>query len=157
MSIKLTRRIAAKIMERGESSVRINPTSIEEAKKAITREDVRAMIKSGAVYAIPKKKNLSRHGELLATKRAQGRSRGKGRRKGSKFARTGLLYPKKVRSQRRILKELKSSKTIDNNTFKKYYRLVRGNSFQTKISLINHIKESGIAINDEMVNKLKHI
>ena len=76
MSIKLTKRIAAIVMDRGESSIRINPTALAEAKKAITREDVRVLIKNGSVYAIKEKKNLSLHGKELKKKRIAGRKRG---------------------------------------------------------------------------------
>ncbi len=158
MSIKLTKRIAAIVMDRGESSIRINPTALAEAKKAITREDVRVLIKNGSVYAIKEKKNLSLHGKELKKKRIAGRKRGYGRRKGTKNARSGTsLYPKKIRGQRRILKSLKNDKIIDNIVFKKYYKLTKGGSFPTKISLINHIKDSGVKINDELMEKLKHI
>ena len=157
MSIKLTKRVAAIIMDRGENSIRINPTAIAEAKKAITREDVRALIKNGSVYAIKEKKNLSIHGKELRKKRIEGRKRGPGRRKGTKNARHNISYPKKIRGQRRILKNLKEDKIIDNVVFKKYYKLTKGGGFPTKISLINHIKDSGIKISDELTEKLKHI
>ena len=47
MSIKLSRRIAAEMMGRGISKVRIKPDRVEDAKKAITREDVSALIRAG--------------------------------------------------------------------------------------------------------------
>ena len=60
MSIKLTRRIGALILKRGKNSVRIKPDSIEDAKKAITREDIRSLISKGGVYALKEKHNESR-------------------------------------------------------------------------------------------------
>ena len=157
MSIKLTKRVAANILKRGVSSIRIKSDAIEDAGKAITREDVRALIKNGRVYALKEKENISMYSKVLKEKRAKGRRRGKGRKKGTRKARGMMTYQKKVRAQRRILSELKKEKAINNEMFKKFYALVKGGSFQTKMTLINHIKSKGVSITDEQMNKLKHI
>ncbi len=157
MSIKLTKRVAADIMGRGVSKVRVNPTALAEAEKAITREDVRALIKSGGVYAIKEKDNISMNSKLLKKKRAQGRRRGIGRKKGTRKARASLEYKQKIRGQRRILAALKGEKAIDNMTFKSLYRLVKGGTFASKASLLGNIKGRGINISDDKMKQLKHI
>lgn len=156
MSIKLTKRAAAQIMKRGVNSVRIQDGALEDAKKAITKEDVRALIKSGKVYAIKERTTLSLHGKELREKRHAGRARGPGRRKGAYKARRGSPYVKKVRAQRRILASLKGSGEMDNATFKRYYALVKGGTFQTKLSLINHIR-TGVKMSDERAAELKRL
>lgn len=156
MSIKLTKRAASSIMKRGVNSIRIADGALEDAKKAITKEDVRELIKSGKVYAIKEKRNLSLHGQELGEKRRAGRARGKGRRKGTMKARGGLAYKKKVRGQRRILKALKKSGEIDNAMFKRYYALVKGGTFQTKLSLINHIR-TAVKMDDGRAAELKKL
>lgn len=157
MSIKLTRRIASKLMKRGESKVRIMPTRTADAEKAITREDVRALITSGAVYAVKEKHNMSIYSKILREKRNKGRRRGPGRRKGSAKARRSVEYPKKIRGQRRVLGALKADGTIDNEAFKRYYRLVKGGNFDTKGSLLNHITADGVKIEPDKIEKLKHM
>jgi large subunit ribosomal protein L19e len=157
MSIKLTKRIAGELLERGVSKVRVKSSGIEEAKKAITREDVRALIKNGHIYAIKEKHNISAYSKVLREKRNKGRRRGHGRRKGTQAARGILEYKKKIRGQRRVLKALKDEKIIDNVKFKKYYALVKGGNFTTKASLISHIKNDGVGMNDEKINQLRHI
>lgn len=157
MSVKLTRRIASELMERGESKVRIMPSAVAEAKKAITRDDVRALIKNGSIYAIKEKHNLSAYSKVLRLKRNKGRRRGQGRRKGSKNARGVLEYKKKIRGQRRVLRELKESKVIDNIKFKTYYALVKGGNFVSKASLISHIRNDGVGIDDERARQLRHL
>ena len=82
MSIKLSRRIAAELMGRGISKVRIKPDRVEDAKKAITREDVRALISSGAVYALKAKHNMSLYSKDLREKRNKGRAQGSGKEEG---------------------------------------------------------------------------
>ncbi|MDE1810972.1 MAG: 50S ribosomal protein L19e [Candidatus Micrarchaeota archaeon] len=157
MSIKLTRRIAAQVLNRGESSIRMTDAAVADAKKAITREDVRQLVKGGGVFAQKKKHNLSLYSKELNEKRTQGRKRGPGRRKGSRKARGGVDYKKKIRAQRRVITMLKAENAFDNETFKSLYRLVKGGNFQSKVSLLSHIKGRGIAITEEQFNKLRHI
>ncbi|MGC8478657.1 MAG: 50S ribosomal protein L19e [Candidatus Micrarchaeia archaeon] len=157
MSVKFVKRAASYIMNRGESAIRIKPDAIADAKKALTKEDVRELIRKGSVYAIKEKKNISIYGKLLQEKRSEGRSRGPGNRRGTYKARTGITYPKRVRGQRRILKALKSEGTIDNSTFKKLYALVKGGTFASKVTLLNHIRSIGVSIDDAKFEKLRHL
>lgn len=155
MSVKLTRRIASEILKKGESKVRIKNEALKDAAAAITREDVRALVAKGSIYAIKEKHNASTYSKVLGAKRTKGRGRGQGRRKGSRKARQGLQYQKKIRGQRRVLHALKPE--LDSETFKKYYRLVRGGNFATKASLLNHIVASGMKIDQEKFEKLRHL
>jgi large subunit ribosomal protein L19e len=155
MSVKLTRRIAAEVMGKGVSKVRIKTDAIKGAEAAITREDVRALVSNGSIYAVKAKHNVSTYSKLLAAKRTKGRGRGHGRRKGTRKARQGLQYQKKIRGQRRVLHALKGE--IDSETFKKYYRLVRGGNFATKASLLNHMVAEGVKMDQERFEKLRHL
>ncbi len=158
MSIKLTKRIASELTERGVSAVRIKNDSIAEARKAITREDVRVLIKNGGIYTIKAKHNISAYSKVLREKRIKGRRRGMGRRKGTIAARGGLLlYKKKIRGQRRLLKALKSENMIDNIRFKRYYALVKGGNFASKGSLLSHIRNDGVSIEEEKAKQLRHM
>ncbi len=157
MSIKLTKRIAAEVLVRGERSIRIKEGLEAEAAKAITREDVRVLVKNGTVYALPEKHNQSLYGKALKIKRFKGRRRGTGRKRGTTNARASIEYKKKVRGQRRVLASLKEDKTISNELYKQFYKLVRGGTFASKASLINHIKGHGVTISDERAEKLRHI
>lgn len=157
MSIKLTRRVASDIMRRGKRSIRIKPSALDDAKKAITRDDVKDMIKKGSIYAIVEKHNISKYGKELKKKRAEGRKRGPGKKKGTKKSRSTANHMKRMRSQRRILAALKSDKTIDNEQYKEFYALVKGGTFQTKATLLNHIKSKGVELSPERLEKLKHI
>ncbi len=157
MTIKLTKRVAADILGRGVSSIRVRDLGIEEAEKAITREDVRKLITDGNVYALKEKHNVSLYGKLMKEKRAQGRRRGTGRKRGTSKARRSVEYKKKIRAQRRVLLSLKADNTIDNVLFKQFYKLVRGGTFQSKASLLGHIKSKGVNVSEERFKQLKHI
>lgn len=157
MSIKITKRIAARLMKRGESKILIKKDAIADAQKAITADDVRDLIKSGKIYARKEKHNISLRASIVRMKKAQGRRRGRGRRRGSAKARASVDYKKSIRGQRRVLKKLKEEKIIDNQTYKRFYLLVKGGIFQSKGSLISHMQGNGVNINEEMAKQLKHI
>ena len=107
MSIKFTKRAASLIMKRGESAIRIKRGSEADANNALTKEDVRKLVSSGAVYALKEKKNRSLNAKKLKRLREEGRRRGTGRRKGTRKARMGRKWEKKVRAQRALLREVK--------------------------------------------------
>lgn len=157
MSVKLTKRIASEILGRGESAIRIKPQFTPDAKKAITREDVRALIKNGSIYTVESKHNVSAYSKVLREKRKKGRRRGMGRRKGTIKARGTVEYKKKIRGQRRVLKMLKKENMFDNEQFKKYYALVKGGNFASKATLLSRIKNDGLNISDERMRELKHL
>jgi large subunit ribosomal protein L19e len=148
MSIKFAKRVASEILERGENSLRMRPESIEDIKKAITRDDVRKLIKEGAIVAIKPKHELhKKHAE-------ERRKRGAGKRKGRYNARRGRVWEKKVRSQRLLLQRLKTMGKIDNNFFKRYYLLIKGNAFPDKRSLLLHLSDDGIKISDDEIKQI---
>ena len=157
MSIKFVKRAASKITGRGESAIRIKPSALAEARKALTKDDVRELVKNGSIYTIKEKKNLSIYGMELAIKRNEGRSRGPGSRRGGAGARPAVSYMKRIRGQRRVLKSLKESKVIDNASFKRLYALVKGGTFASKISLLHHVQSTGVQLSEEQVEKLRHI
>jgi large subunit ribosomal protein L19e len=154
---KLVRRMAGRIMGRGQSSVRIKPSAMDDVKNVLTRDDVRTLIKEGKLYAVKEKHNLSMYGKRLREKRKEGRGRGIGRRRGTAKARQGMDHKKRVRAQRRLLRMLKDEKRISNEQFKRLYALVSGGTFNSKVSLLGRIKSSGIEIDDEKFEKLRHI
>jgi len=154
MSMKFARRAAAEILNRGESAIRFNKNAIDEIKKALTKDDVRKLIQNGSIYAVKAKHNLSLNSKILKKKREEGRRRGFGRRKGTRKARGGISWEKKVRSQRAVLKELKEMGKIDSSNFKKFYLLIKGNAFPDKASLLLHLKENGVELSDDERRKI---
>ncbi len=154
MSVRFAKRIAGSVLDRGLNAVRIKPESVAEAAKALTKDDIRKLIEKGAIYAIPAKHNASRRSKLLKQARSEGRRRGPGRRRGTFKARTGRTWEKKVRSQRRLLKELKLMKKIDTKTFNDFYSHIKGSQYATKATVILHLREQGVKITDEEIKQI---
>ncbi|MEM0074303.1 MAG: 50S ribosomal protein L19e [Candidatus Micrarchaeaceae archaeon] len=155
MTIKFAKRAAAEMLSRGESAIRIKTNALPDAEKALTRDDIRNLIKQGNIYALPKKHNLSLHGKLLRKKRAKGRKRGYGKRSGTAKARSGMSWERKVRSQRKLLRQLRILHKLDTKAFRRFYLLVKGNSFPDKRSLLLHLSDEGIKVSDDELKQIE--
>jgi len=121
MSLKAQKRMAAKILKCGENRVYFDPYLIDEIKMAITREDIRNLVKEGIILKKYKKGNSKYRKNVRHERKKKGRARGLGKRKGTKYAR----LPKKkrwmnrIRPQRRELKKLRDRKLITTATYRK--------------------------------------
>lgn len=128
--LTLQKKLAANILKVGKSRVWISPKTEDqkEIKAAITRIDIKRMIKKGMIKPRPTKIKRPK------TKSEKKRRRKTGSRKGSKHAR----LPKKrrwintVRPLRAMLKELKEQNQIDNATYRKLYMLIKGGQFRSR-------------------------
>jgi len=56
--VSLQKRLAAEILGVGESRVRVDPARISDVAQAITREDIKRLIREGAIWVEPE------HGKL---------------------------------------------------------------------------------------------
>lgn len=148
MSVKLTKRLASSILRRGESSIRIRQGAFEDAKKAMTRDDVRKLVSKGDVFALKDRREVHKKARLPR------RKRGAGKRKGTRKARQGMPWTKKVRSQRLLLSRLRETGKIDRRMFRRYYRLVKGNAFPDKRSLLLHLGDEGITVSDGEIKQI---
>ena len=155
MGIRFAKRAAARIMKRGESAIRLNPLKMEDIEKALTNEDIRRLVANGSIYAVKAKHNLSLGAKKLKVARSEGRRRGIGRRRGTTKARQGRSWEKKVRSQRTLLKLLRSSGKIDKRSFNEFYMRVKGNTYSTKATLLSHLKEQGVQVGEEEMKRIK--
>ena len=131
------KKLAAKILKVGVSRIWIDPSKIEDVKKAVTKADIRKLIKKGVIKALPPKKNK---------KTEKKKRKGPGSRKGKLHSRS----PKKrewintVRPLRKYLKELKKNGMIDQKTYKHLYRLVKGGMFRSRAHLKIYLEQHGL-------------
>lgn len=143
-NIRSVKRMAASLLKCGETKLWINPEKVEEAKKAITREDVRKLIKQGIIKKIKESEERHPEAKKKLEQKKKGRRRGHGSRKGAKGARKGekTEWLKKVRAQRRLIKILRDKGVIEKQTYRKVYRLVKGGMFRSKKHLLAYLKEN---------------
>ncbi|MBT3691523.1 50S ribosomal protein L19e [Candidatus Woesearchaeota archaeon] len=138
MKLRNQKRIASTLLKVGKTSVRFDPERLSDIKEAITKLDMRGLIKDGAVRALPiGATSRSRLKKRLIQKR-KGRQKGPGKRKGKKTARlsTKAEWMIKVRVQRQFIKELKTRELISIKTYRNLYGKIKGNYFRSR----NHIK-----------------
>ncbi len=131
----LQRKIAARILKVGKNRIWIDPKN-EKIKLAITRKDVRRFIKEGFIKKMPAKRRAKNE-----EKRQQRRGSIKGYR-GARFGRK-TEWLKIVRPQRKLLKELRTTKKIKPRIYRQAYRLVKGRSFRSRSHLLSYLKDKG--------------
>lgn len=139
------KRLAADVMKVGQNRVRIDPDRLEEVAGAVTRGDIRKLVKGGVITA-EQKQGVSRgRGRKLDAQKAKGRRVGPGSRKGAKYAR----LPRKerwmalIRALRGELRELRDAGAIDRHTYREYYVRAKGGQFRSRAHMVNHMKTEG--------------
>ncbi|MGB9719172.1 MAG: 50S ribosomal protein L19e [Candidatus Anstonellales archaeon] len=137
MSVHTVKRLAADIMRIGMNRVRIKPDSLGKVKEALTREDVKALIKDGIVYKVPPKGNASLN-KRTKKKRA-------GKRKGAKYSRKGRksAWMERIRSLRSYLAKLLKEGKLDKSKKREIYAKIKGGHFKGKRPLYTYLKEVG--------------
>ena len=138
--INAQKRMAAQILKCGISKVWIDPDHKDEVDKAVTKADVRRLIKKGYI----KKKKVNEQSRGNARKRLiqkkRGRMRGPGKRKGKKSV-GKENWMKTVRALRKYLKEQRDLKKITPSQYRKLYMMVKGGRFRSKTHLKMFVKE----------------
>ena len=143
MNVSAQKRLAAEILKCGENRVFFDPYMIEDIKMAITREDIRNLIKEGAIQKKYKKGISKTRKNIRHERKKKGRARGIGKRKGKKTARTPKkkAWMKTIRPQRRELKKLRDRKSITTATYRKLYKNAKGGMFNSVAQMNRYIKE----------------
>jgi len=146
MGIATIRRIASDLLGVGENRVKIKPEEIKKVEEALTRDDVRSLIKEGVIYA-ERKKGVSRiKAKIKIEKKKAGRSRGTGSRKGKKYSRImkKLAWMRRVKAQRALLKKLRLENKLKEGAYRTAYMMIKGGAFRSKGSMLSHLKDSGL-------------
>ena len=135
------KRIASSILKCGESRVWIDPRS-EKVNHAITRKDIRGFIKEGVIQKLPEK-NANSH--------VSGRQQRTGSKKGRFKARIGKKEPwmKVIRPQRALLRDLFDTEKLADKSYRKIYKMIKGNAFRSKAHLMLHLKNKGLVKEDK--------
>lgn len=143
VNIAKKRELVARILGVGANRVRFEPDKLEDVADSITRDNIRSLVNSGAIWTA-REKGTSR-GRAKA-KRAVWKAHGKGSgsKKGVKTARTGKkeIYVIRVRSMRYHLRVLKERKDITNEIYWHLYKKVNGGQVRSLAHLRDLVKEA---------------
>ncbi len=144
MDLTFQKRLAADLFKCGISRVYIDPKGQSEVEEAITREDVRMLIKRGLIKKLPKKGNSRGRIKKRNEQLKKGLRNGPGSRKGTKYARFSRKkrWIKTIRALRDELRKLKKEGKIDRKTYRKYYLYSKAGMFKSRSHLLIHLKGS---------------
>ncbi|MEW6295421.1 MAG: 50S ribosomal protein L19e [Candidatus Diapherotrites archaeon] len=143
MQLNKIRRMSSQILKTGKNKIWFEPDSGDKIKEAMTKDDVRELIRQGLIKERKEQMHSKAGARALKEKKRKGRKRGFGKRTGSRKARvkekTGWI--KRVRAQRKKLKELKSKGTVSPKDYRKLYKMIKGNYFKGKKYIELAVKE----------------
>jgi large subunit ribosomal protein L19e len=146
VDISNQRRIAASLLKCGINRVWIDTNRTEDVANAVTREDIRNLIKSEIILKKQKKGKSRARAKHTRKQRAKGKRKGSGSRKGKKYART----PRKrrwistIRAIRSELRELRDTKAIDTRVYRKFYLYAKGGMFKSRAHLRAHLQAENL-------------
>ncbi|GAB4316645.1 MAG: 50S ribosomal protein L19e [Promethearchaeota archaeon] len=143
MDLKSQRRIAAEILKCGVNRVWMDPAMEDEIIMAITRDDIRQLIKQGIIKKRPEKGISRSRAKVRHERKKRGHGVGPGKRKGKKTARTPKkkAWIQRIRPQRRLLKKLRDRKMIERSVYRKLYLQAKGGAFNSVAHLLRHLEE----------------
>ncbi len=135
------RKIAADLLKCGASRVKILDTKAVD--EALTRQDIRNLIRKGVIVKIQKKGTTRAAAKIILRQKKKGRRSGAGKRKGGYKTRNPKkeIWMTNIRSLRSSLKKLRDSNQIEQSDYRKLYLRLKGGSFRSKKQFMNYLKE----------------
>ena len=139
------RRLAAAVLDCGEGRVWIDPLHADAVAEAVTRQDIRALVKKGYIKAAQKAGTSKSRARALAIQKESGRRKGPGSRKGAGGARSPRKqrWIRTIRPIRDELKKLRGEEKISPAVYRTYYRKAKGGSFRSRAHLVSHMRTDG--------------
>ncbi len=137
------RRLAADVLDVGESRVWLDPDRQGDIADAITREDVRELVDEGAIRAETAGSNSRGRARERQAKRSYGHQTGAGSRKGTAGARDNEKdsWRRRIRAQRERLRELRDAGELSRSDYRDLYDKAGGGEFDSVADLERYIED----------------
>lgn len=139
------RRIAASLLKCGKGRVWIDPASQDDLADAVTRSDIRSAIKAGVIRRGPVVGTSRARARRHAAEVKKGRHSGPGSHRGSPESRLSKKerWMRRIRAQRTLLRELRTSKKIAPSVYREFYRRAKGGMFRSRAHLLVNLRLAG--------------
>ena len=148
MNLKNKKRLVQSLLGIGKKRIKFDPEKLSEIKEAITKLDIRGLAKDGAITVVPEHGISRGRHRSLRYKRKRGQGKGQGKRKGKKTARLArkTKWINTIRSQRKLLAELKDSGKIAHQTYRELYLKAKGGYFRNMRHIKLYLEEQKLLI-----------
>lgn len=157
VDLRNQRRMAADLLKCGVNRVKIESDRIEDVAEAVTKSDVRGLIKDGAIKARQKRGISRARIRHVAEQKRKGKRKGHGSRKGTKHARKSKKrrWIQTIRPMRQMLREYRDQGRITPSTYRKFYLHAKGGMFKSKAHLNSQLEAQNVFIKSaDQVEKL---
>merc|ERR1712139_434052 len=139
--LRLQKRLVATVLKCGKRRVWIDPNETNEVALANSRKNIKKLFKDGLIM----KRQVHMHSRSRCKRmheaKRKGRHSGYGKRRGTANARmpTKVLWMRRQRVLRRLLKKYREAKKITKDIYHHFYLASKGNQFKNKSVLIEAI------------------
>merc|ERR1712084_209279 len=139
--LRLQKRLAATVLKCGKKRVWIDPNETNEVALANSRKNIKKLFKDGLIM----KRQVGMHSRSRCKRmheaKRKGRHQGHGKRRGTKNARmpSKILWMRRQRVLRRLLKKYREAKKITKDIYHYFYVHAKGNIYKNKSVLIEAI------------------
>lgn len=146
MNLSSQRKLASAVLDCGVHRVWIDPERADEISMAITREEIRKLIKDKAIKALPENKTSRGRARVLAEKKKKGRRVGQGSKSGKKYAivTRKTRWMNRIRAQRKKLVNLRENRIISVSTYRSLYRKAKGGEFRSVAELERYVNDNNL-------------